>query len=245
MRHRRGKLASLPVALLPPHDAPLPEPLRAMVCGSGLGAARASLALSRSGAGRALRAPDRADRRRKTLADPATLVELAERPTARGLSSSGLHTLYISPLKALAINVAAILSSPSPTWICRSGSRPAPATRQPRSAFASAAIHPTSCSPRREQIALLLSTADAHICSARLNANRARRAARAGDLEARRPALPSTSRGSAARPQATAIGLSATIAEPSDLCSAISCRSRRAASPPPTSSSPKAAPHHR
>ena len=33
----------------------------------------------------------------------------------------------------------------SPRWGCRSASRPAPATRRPRSASASAAIRPTSC----------------------------------------------------------------------------------------------------
>jgi len=42
--------------------------------------------------------------------------------------TGGLHTLYISPLKALAVDIARNLETRSPRWVCRSRSRPAPAT---------------------------------------------------------------------------------------------------------------------
>ena len=91
----------------------------------------------------------------KTLAGfLPTLVELSEprakpqRLVSTGKEvqrSGGLHTLYISPLKALAVDIARNLEAPVREMGFRSASRPAPATRRPRSASASAAIRPTSC----------------------------------------------------------------------------------------------------
>ena len=91
----------------------------------------------------------------KTLAGfLPTLVELSERgakrrqmvSTGRELrQSEGLHTLYISPLKALAVDIARNLETPVREMGLPSASRPGPATRRPRSASASAAIRPTSC----------------------------------------------------------------------------------------------------
>ena len=48
-----------------------------------------------------------------------------------------------------------------PRWGCRSASRPAPATRRPRSASASAAIRRTSCSRRRSSLRCVLASPDA------------------------------------------------------------------------------------
>jgi ATP-dependent Lhr-like helicase len=49
----------------------------------------------------------------KTLAGfLPTLVELAGRPARSGTRSGGLHTLYISPLKALAVDIARNLEQP-------------------------------------------------------------------------------------------------------------------------------------
>ena len=58
----------------------------------------------------------------KTLAGfLPSLIELTERPPANDPAGYGLHTLYISPLKALAVDVAR-----------RSAAGPGPATRGPR-----------------------------------------------------------------------------------------------------------------
>ena len=99
----------------------------------------------------------------KTLAGfLPTLVELSARrggrgtraadviSTGRGVQRSrGLHTLYISPLKALAVDIARNLETPVAEMACRSRSRPAPATRRCRGGSGSGAIRRTSCSPRR------------------------------------------------------------------------------------------------
>src|SRR6478609_2020852 len=58
----------------------------------------------------------------KTLAGfLPSLIDLAGRPRP------GLHTLYVSPLKALAVDIARNLMARSMSLPCRSGSRPAPA----------------------------------------------------------------------------------------------------------------------
>jgi ATP-dependent Lhr-like helicase len=62
----------------------------------------------------------------KTLAGfLPTICDLAEQP------AEGLHSLYISPLKALAVDVQRNLLDPIGEMGCRSGSRRAPATRRP------------------------------------------------------------------------------------------------------------------
>ncbi len=104
----------------------------------------------------------------KTLAGfLPTLVELAARSSRSGLgrgalaSGSGLHTLYVSPLKALAVDVARNLEQPVaemglPVRIeTRTGDTPASKrTRQRR-------YPPDILLTTPEQVALLLSTADA------------------------------------------------------------------------------------
>jgi ATP-dependent Lhr-like helicase len=57
----------------------------------------------------------------------------------------GLHTLYISPLKALAVDIARNLETPIAEMNCRSASKRAPAIRRHQSASASAAIRRKSC----------------------------------------------------------------------------------------------------
>jgi len=70
--------------------------------------------------------------------------------TGRGVRRSrGLHTLYISPLKALAVDIARNLETPVSEMGWPSRSKPAPATRRSRGGSGSGAIRPTFCSPRR------------------------------------------------------------------------------------------------
>ncbi len=104
----------------------------------------------------------------KTLAGfLPTLVELSEPrasrkrrnrnrsspPAAAYQRGGGLHTLYISPLKALAVDIARNLGKAGRArWACRSASRRVPATRRPPSACASAATRRTSCSLRRSNL---------------------------------------------------------------------------------------------
>ena len=77
----------------------------------------------------------------KTLAGfLPSLVELAADPRA------GLHTLYVSPLKALATDIARnLMRAGRRRWACRSPSKPAPATRPPTAAPGSATHRRTSC----------------------------------------------------------------------------------------------------
>ena len=99
------------------------------------------------------------------------------------------HALHLAAQGARRRHRAQPRSARSPRWACRSGSRPAPATRRPPSASASAAI-------RRD---ILLTHAGAAGADPRLarravsvrlaQARRARRVACAGHLEARRPAV--------------------------------------------------------
>jgi ATP-dependent Lhr-like helicase len=68
------------------------------------------LAKARAGRSALLVAPTGAG---KTLAGfLPTLVDLAERPPAKALAKGHLHTLYISPLKALAVDIARNLEAP-------------------------------------------------------------------------------------------------------------------------------------
>ena len=73
----------------------------------------------------------------KTLAGfLPSLVALHERPASNAPGGRGIHTLYISPLKALAVDIARNLEPPVAEMGLDGRSRPAPAT--PRSTSASA-----------------------------------------------------------------------------------------------------------
>jgi ATP-dependent Lhr-like helicase len=213
------KISSFLVALPHSHDAPLPEPFAQWFAERGWAPRAHQLALldkARAGRSALLIAPTGAG---KTLAGfLPILVELAERPPARGLSSGGLHTLYISPLKALAIDVHRNLERPVeemrlPIRIeTRTGDTPASKrVRQRR-------YPPDILLTTPEQIALLLSTADAPYLFGTLkrivlDELHALVTSKRGDLLSLNLA-----RLCRLAPQATAIGLSATVAEPGDLC---------------------------
>ncbi|CCD91354.1 putative ATP dependent DNA helicase [Bradyrhizobium sp. ORS 375] len=99
----------------------------------------------------------------KTLAGfLPTLVELDEKPAARSLARpAGLHTLYISPLKALAVDIARNLDAPIsemglPIKVeTRTGDTPASRKQRQRR------YPPDILLTTPEQLALLLSSADA------------------------------------------------------------------------------------
>src|SRR5215468_5645716 len=160
----------------------------------------------------------------KTLAGfLPTLVELAARSSRSGLwrgalaSGSGLHTLYISPLKALAVDVARNLEQPVaemglPVRIeTRTGDTPASKrTRQRR-------YPPDILLTTPEQVALLLSTADAPYLFATLkrivlDELHALVMSKRGDLLAL-----GLARLHRIAPSLTTIGLSATVAAPDEL----------------------------
>jgi ATP-dependent Lhr-like helicase len=213
------KISSFLVALPHSHDAPLPEPFAQWFAERGWAPRAHQLALldkARAGRSALLIAPTGAG---KTLAGfLPTLVDLAGRPPARGLSSGGLHTLYISPLKALAIDVHRNLERPVeemrlPIRIeTRTGDTPASKrVRQRR-------YPPDILLTTPEQIALLLSTADAPYLFGTLkrivlDELHALVTSKRGDLLSL-----GLARLHQLAPQATAIGLSATVAEPGDLC---------------------------
>jgi Lhr-like helicase len=82
----------------------------------------------------------------KTLAGfLPSLIDLADRPARASSRPGDLHTLYISPLKALAVDVARNLTTPPRRWVCRCASKRAPATRPPRAASGRNATRPISC----------------------------------------------------------------------------------------------------
>ena len=148
--------------------------------------------------------------------------------TGRSLQRSrGLHTLYISPLKALAVDIARNLETPvaemglpirveTRTGDTPASQAPAPAPRSAR--------HPADHA--RAAGAAARRPPMRRICSATLQARRARRAARAGHLQARRSAVARPGAAVARwRRELRAIGLSATVAEPDEL-RASWCRSR-------------------
>ncbi len=97
-----------------------------MVRVARLVAARASVGAAGKGPRRSLRAADRADRRRQDAGGVSADIGGAFLAAARGGSaeksvistgrgvkrSGGLHTLYISPLKALAVDIARNLETP-------------------------------------------------------------------------------------------------------------------------------------
>src|SRR5215468_3185089 len=161
----------------------------------------------------------------KTLAGfLPTLVELAARSSRSGVgrgvlaSGSGLHTLYISPLKALAVDVARNLEQPVaemglPVRVeTRTGDTP-PSKRVRQRRYPPDILLTTP-----EQIALLLSTADApHLFGTLrrivLDELHALVTSKRGDLLSL-----GLARLFRLAPGATAIGLSATVAEPGDLC---------------------------
>ena len=82
----------------------------------------------------------------KTLAGfLPSLVDLAGQPPKRK-PATAIHTLYVSPLKALAVDIARNLADAGGRdGAADHGSRPAPATRRPRAARASASCRPTFC----------------------------------------------------------------------------------------------------
>ena len=85
----------------------LPPPLADWFAAKGWAPRRHQLDDARRGARRAARAARRADRGGQDAGRvPADLVELIERP------AEGLHTLYVSPLKALAVDVQRNLLTP-------------------------------------------------------------------------------------------------------------------------------------
>ncbi len=112
----------------------------------------------------------------------------------------------------------AISKRRSPRWSCRSASRPAPATRRPRSASASAAIRRTSCSPRRSSLRCCSRRADGPFLFGSLrrvvlDELHALVTSKRGDLLSL-----GLARLYRLAPQLTSVGLSATVAEPDDLC---------------------------
>ena len=72
---------------------------------------------------------------------PPSLVELTARKTATGK----LHTLYISPLKALATDVTRNLQAPIEEMDLAVRAETRTATRRRTAASASGSIRPTSC----------------------------------------------------------------------------------------------------
>src|SRR5215831_18675845 len=160
----------------------------------------------------------------KTLAGfLPSLVELTARSSRgrlvrRGLASgSGLHTLYVSPLKALAVDIARNLEQPVaemglPILVeTRTGDTPASKrTRQRR-------YPPDILLTTPEQVALLLSTADAPYLFATLerivlDELHALVTSKRGDLLSL-----GLARLHRIAPSLTAIGLSATVAAPEEL----------------------------
>ena len=103
--------------------------------------------------------------------------------------SRGLHTLYISPLKALAVDIARNLETPIaemglPIKVeTRTGDTPVSRRQRQRR------YPPDILLTTPEQLALLLSSDDAPFLFSLAQAHRARRVARAGDLQARRSAV--------------------------------------------------------
>jgi ATP-dependent Lhr-like helicase len=154
----------------------------------------------------------------KTLAGfLPTLVELHEAPTQRGMSGHGLHTLYISPLKALAVDIARNLEIPVkemglPVRLeTRTGDTPASRRQRQRR------YPPDILLTTPEQLALLLASADAPYLFGTL------KRVVLDELHS----LVTSKRGDflslglarlfALAPQLTTVGLSATVAEPDDL----------------------------
>jgi ATP-dependent Lhr-like helicase len=154
----------------------------------------------------------------KTLAGfLPSLVELTERQALPGAKHNGIHTLYISPLKALAVDIARNLEMP----IAEMG---LPITVETRTGDTSAAKRarqiarpPDILLTTPEQLALLVSHRDAKpfFSSLRrivLDEMHALVTSKRGDLLALGLARLRT-----LAPQVSAVGLSATVREPADL----------------------------
>ncbi|ODA67069.1 ATP-dependent DNA helicase RecQ [Methyloligella halotolerans] len=209
-------------SIRPAESAPdaLPEPFAAWFKGRGWEPHAHQLALlerAQAGKDTLLIAPTGGG---KTLAGfLPSLVELAERNAGRekGAPSQGIHTLYVSPLKALAVDIARNLATPVEemglpiTLETRTGDTPA--SRRQRQRLKPPDILLTT----PEQIALMLSHKD----SAELFANlrmvifdelHAFASTKRGDLLALGLARLRTF-----APDLRAIGLSATVARPTEL----------------------------
>jgi len=163
----------------------------------------------------------------KTLAGfLPTLVELNEAQTPRGLRSTGrevhrsqgLHTLYISPLKALAVDIARNLEIPVkemglPVRLeTRTGDTPASKRQRQRR------DPPDILLTTPEQLALLLASPDAPYMFGALkrvvlDELHSLVMSKRGDLLSL-----GLARLFALAPQLTTVGLSATVAEPDELC---------------------------
>jgi len=154
----------------------------------------------------------------KTLAGfLPTLVELYEAATPRKTSGHGLHTLYISPLKALAVDIARNLEIPVkemglPVRLeTRTGDTPASRRQRQRR------YPPDILLTTPEQLALLLASADAPYLFGTLkrvvlDELHSLVTSKRGDLLSL-----GLARLFALAPQLTTVGLSATVAEPDDL----------------------------
>ena len=164
----------------------------------------------------------------KTLAGfLPTLVELSERnvlpkklqSTGRSVArSQGLHTLYISPLKALAVDIARNLETPVREMALpirletRTGDTPASKRMRQRR------DPPDILLTTPEQLALLLATADAPYLFGTLkrvilDELHSLATSKRGDLLSL-----DLARLFKLAPQLTSVGLSATVAEPDELC---------------------------
>ena len=180
--------------------------VREMVRAARLGAARPPARAAGEGAGRPLGAADRADRRRQ---DAGRLPARAGRPLRSGRSAGraqahrGIHTLYISPLKALAVDIERNLAKPvaemglprhdrDPHRRHAGAQAPAPEAR--------AARHPADHARAAGAADLAIGDARALLRGSALR--RARRAAFAGHLQARPSAVarPGAAADAGARP---------------------------------------------
>jgi ATP-dependent Lhr-like helicase len=178
------------------------------------------IAKARAGRSALLIAPTGAG---KTLAGfLPTLVELSAAPHARPAPRSttrpaGLHTLYISPLKALAVDIARNLETPIAEMglairiETRTGDTPASRRQRQRR------DPPDVLLTTPEQLALLLASADAPLLFATLrrivlDELHAMVMSKRGDLLSL-----GLARLFRLAPGATGVGLSATVAEPDDL----------------------------
>jgi len=211
-----------PVAGTPSKPAPLPEPFAAWFRGRGWQPRAHQLALIRQHADRRptlLIAPTGAG---KTLAGfLPSLLDLTSRGApkqrAKDRRGAGLHTLYISPLKALAVDIARNLTVPVSEMglnlriETRTGDTSAARRQRQRSK------PPDILLTTPEQIALLLSHEDAPYLFADLDTVildelHALTASKRGDLLALDLARLHT-----LAPGLMMIGLSATVARPSEL----------------------------
>lgn len=208
---------------MPPRDsAPddlLPESFRRWFAGRGWAPRAHQLELlekARDGRSTLLIAPTGAG---KTLAGfLPTLVELSRRaPQRNSVRPPGIHTLYISPLKALAVDVARNLERPAeemrlPIRIeSRTGDTPASRRQRQRR------DPPDILLTTPEQIALLLASADAEplfgdLKRIVLDELHALAGSKRGDLLSL-----GLARLRALAPQAQTVGLSATVADPDTL----------------------------